>query len=433
MITFDAILPTLEKVLTQHGKLLDVIPQVLVNRDLFGRVRLIVDRKIAELPDTRALLDSFASDLSRALESHGYPFEELVLFESNLDRVLEGATCFPLREHAKVQILDRLATGSAWSRITNISESCPRVVFFSIKGGVGRSTALAITAWSLAEAGHRVLVLDLDLESPGLSSALVPRGHRPTYGITDWLVEDLVSNEGQLLSDMVLTSDLSRNGTILVAPAHGRDPGEYVAKLGRVWMSKADGAGGYEAWPQRLGRLLAKLEGEYKPDIVLIDSRSGIDEVASACVTELGAESVLLFTADGEQTWSGYKVLFEHWTRLGLVRSVRERLQCVGAMIQTDNGRAAFEHLREQSWSVFNTLYDAVPPGDSGGELFNFDKDDDTAPHYPLPIRWDRGFAGLRSIHSHLSELEPAMVNATFGSLTERLQTIVSGRGRAHE
>jgi Mrp family chromosome partitioning ATPase len=58
-------------------------------------------------------------------------------------------------------------------------------VFFSIKGGVGRSTALAATAWRLAQAGKRILVLDLDLESPGLSSSLLSPDRQPVYGITD--------------------------------------------------------------------------------------------------------------------------------------------------------------------------------------------------------------------------------------------------------
>lgn len=41
----------------------------------------------------------------------------------------------------------------------------------------------------------RVLVLDLDLESPGLSSALLPSERQPKYGITDWLIEDLLDSE----------------------------------------------------------------------------------------------------------------------------------------------------------------------------------------------------------------------------------------------
>jgi len=46
----------------------------------------------------------------------------------------------------------------------------------------------------LLRTGKRVLVLDLDLESPGLSSSLLPPDRQPMYGITDWLIEDLVDN-----------------------------------------------------------------------------------------------------------------------------------------------------------------------------------------------------------------------------------------------
>src|ERR1035438_2215790 len=44
------------------------------------------------------------------------------------------------------------------------------ITFYSFKGGVGRSMALINTAGILAgRRGFRVLVLDLDLEAPGLS------------------------------------------------------------------------------------------------------------------------------------------------------------------------------------------------------------------------------------------------------------------------
>ena len=42
------------------------------------------------------------------------------------------------------------------------------VTFYSYKGGTGRTMALANVAWILAANGQRVLVVDWDLESPGL-------------------------------------------------------------------------------------------------------------------------------------------------------------------------------------------------------------------------------------------------------------------------
>src|SRR5580692_217622 len=42
------------------------------------------------------------------------------------------------------------------------------VTFYSYKGGTGRTMALANTAWILASNGLKVLVVDWDLDSPGL-------------------------------------------------------------------------------------------------------------------------------------------------------------------------------------------------------------------------------------------------------------------------
>src|SRR5262244_1522720 len=51
-----------------------------------------------------------------------------------------------------------------------MSESSPGqiVTFYSYKGGSGRSMALANVAWILASEGAKVLVIDWDLEAPGL-------------------------------------------------------------------------------------------------------------------------------------------------------------------------------------------------------------------------------------------------------------------------
>jgi stress-induced morphogen len=44
------------------------------------------------------------------------------------------------------------------------------VTFYSLRGGVGRSTALAYTARILASRGRTVLCVDMDLEAPGLAA-----------------------------------------------------------------------------------------------------------------------------------------------------------------------------------------------------------------------------------------------------------------------
>ena len=48
------------------------------------------------------------------------------------------------------------------------------VTFYSYKGGTGRTMALANLAWILAANGKRVLIVDWDLESPGLHRYFAP-------------------------------------------------------------------------------------------------------------------------------------------------------------------------------------------------------------------------------------------------------------------
>src|SRR6202008_3846708 len=48
------------------------------------------------------------------------------------------------------------------------------ITFYSYKGGTGRSMALANVAFILASNGKRVLMLDWDLEAPGLHRYFAP-------------------------------------------------------------------------------------------------------------------------------------------------------------------------------------------------------------------------------------------------------------------
>ncbi|MGH8570711.1 MAG: AAA family ATPase, partial [Gammaproteobacteria bacterium] len=60
--------------------------------------------------------------------------------------------------------------------------------FYSYKGGVGRTLLLANVGMSLAQAGRRVLLWDLDVEAPGmhLIPALSPHPI-PARGFLEWL------------------------------------------------------------------------------------------------------------------------------------------------------------------------------------------------------------------------------------------------------
>jgi hypothetical protein len=201
-------------------------------------------------------------------------------------------------------------------------------------------------------------------------------------------------------------------------------------------MPKVGKNGLQETWPQRLDRLLNTLEAAQKPDVVLIDSRSGIDETASVCLTSLGASLILLFALDGDQTWSGYRMIFKHWLKIGAARAIRHRLQVVGAMIPELGASEYLNGLRDNAWDAFYTqLYDeiaadarTVPDG-----VWSFDRADDTGPHAPWAIRWHRGFASLASFHAGLGDLDCREINSVFGPLVDGVARAISTESDLHE
>ncbi len=426
MTTFDEILPKIGAILKRRARGLSGLKNPLVvNRDLKGRVCLVASEK----DRNKNILEPLSVELARVLAPHAFPPDRMILFERDISTFVREAQAVPQWDDLpQVLLVDRLAMEGDWGRVEHPETRALRVVFYSVKGGVGRTTALAAAAWHLANLGHRVLVVDLDLESPGLSTSLLPDGPaRPMYGLADWLVEDLVDNGEAVISHMVARSDISESGDVLVVPAHGQEPGEYLAKLGRIWMPKVSGHGHREPCYRRLGRALAHIEEQWAADVVLLDSRAGIDELASACLTRLGARLLLLFAVDSQQTWSSYRLLFSHWRGSGSVGAIRERLQIVGALMPVGKGAGEYaESLRDAAYTLFSEeVYDEAPAGLPSSELWSFDLNDEQAPHFPWRVSWNQGFFSVPSVYEQLRGADEVQVRPVFSDLFVRLQDIL--------
>ena len=397
-VSFDDVRRLAFKLLTAEAVPETVRPLYLV-RNLFGKVRISVSDAVEEDESCRDALQRLANGLGEVLGAHGHPPGNAVLF-------VEPALLADLDETAqKIEGLDRvywverLMTGGDWWTVNPRDAAPPpegprRYTLFSVKGGVGRSTTAALLAWRLARAGERVLVVDLDLESPGLSSAVLDPRTQPDFGVADWFVEDLVGQGERVIERMTAEPSWSRDfdGEVRIAPAHGSEPGEYLAKLGRVYMGHAG-----KSWSRRLGALLSRLEERHEPTFVLIESRSGLHDVAAATVTDLGA-AVLLFATDSVSTWTDYGILFRHWRDRGLATAIRERLSIASALTPELDTERYLQGFRQRAWDLFREhLYDEVDPSSPGDE-FSFGLDDEDAPHRPAPILWNRGLAAGASL-----------------------------------
>lgn len=162
------------------------------------------------------------------------------------------------------------------------------ITFYSYKGGVGRSFALANIAVLLARWGHRVLCVDWDLEAPGLHAYFRPMMDAdPAGGVID-LVDDF--RAGRRLPRDHRTR-LTGEGTLDLIAA-GRDDADYVDRVQRIdWESLyADGFGDY------LERCRELWTADY--DFVLLDSRTGVSDIGGICTAHLPDRLVVLFTAN---------------------------------------------------------------------------------------------------------------------------------------
>jgi cellulose biosynthesis protein BcsQ len=376
-------------------------------RDVYGRITFAVESSRDAYPlEASVILGNTASGLGAFAASKPVLFRDdfhdpdaIFNREQWHDTLFELPGTENRNSNLTVKLLDRQITGQEWSS-TDFKEPLgsrpPRVVFFSVKGGVGRSTALVILALHLAKSGKRVLLLDFDLESPGLSSLLLPDIAGTSLGLVDWFIETAVSPKDDLLKELISYSPLSDlvSGSIRVVSAAGRDDHSYLSKLSRVYadVSADDGR---KSFAERLIGLVEALEVLEKPDIVLIDSRGGLHDLAAVSIGSL-ADLALLFCADSQQSWDGYKHLFHFWQqRPSVLRNVRERLKVVYGMFPEANQHERAVQFKRRSWDLFReTLYDELPAGvQQSNDAFSFDETDDSAPHSPLKIRWNPRFA----------------------------------------
>lgn len=426
-VPFDSVRSRVVDVLQGSQEEIHGLREVYLIRNLYGKVRIAVSDEVRD-EARRNALSRLAVRLQEKLGAYAYPEETAVLFvdSERLKTLQEDSSKIESNVfESNAYWVDRLMTGGDWWTVSPLlPKGGPRrYTLFSVKGGVGRSTTAAVLAWRLARGGERVLVVDLDLESPGLSSALLDARTQPEFGVTDWFVEDLVGQGEQVIGRMAAHPPWSREleGDVQVVPAHGSEPGEYLAKLGRVYL----GAG--TAWAKRLSGLLSQLEDAHKPTVVLLESRSGLHDIAAATVTDLDA-TVLLFATDSESAWADYGILFRHWqSHDDLAKKIRERLFIVSALTPELDTELYLQRFQQKAWSLFRDhLYDEIAP-DNIGDDFSFGLDDEEAPHYPIPIHWNRGLAAGTSLRF----LDRAAVHQAYAAFLKWFDGEVSDNGYA--
>ena len=167
--------------------------------------------------------------------------------------------------------------------------------FYSFKGGVGRSMALANAAVELAKRGRRVLVVDFDLEAPGLDTfdVLRPPPGKAVPGIIDFVREFLdVDRAPDARGFLARLPDVGdRGGELWIMPS-GAQEASYAIRFNEIdWAElyeKRDGYLLFEDLKAQWGKIV-------NPDYVLVDSRTGHTDTGSICTRQLPDAVAILF------------------------------------------------------------------------------------------------------------------------------------------
>lgn len=137
------------------------------------------------------------------------------------------------------------------------------VSIHSFRGGTGKSNTTANVSAMLASLGHRVGVMDADIQSPGIHNLFGLSGDEVTASLNDFLWHGKPITE--IAHDVTDSLDAPVGGRIYLIPS-SMQPGEITRVLRE----------GYDA--QLLTAGVRQLVQELELDVLLIDTHPGLNE-----------------------------------------------------------------------------------------------------------------------------------------------------------
>ena len=287
--------------------------------------------------------------------------------------------------------LAKQSTASPWP----LREQTPTIVsFYSYKGGVGRSTLVAIVAAILARAGENVVVVDLDLEAPGQQTLF---GAQPSRGVIDYVTEHIALGSSDLAGLLIDVTPQApgAQGTIHLAAA-GTVDWSYVEKISRLDFVAHTEGGNESPVHEALGALLKGVKSDLRPDWVLLDARTGIHDLGGLAMHAFAHIDVLL-GREGAQSADGLRLCLQALARRRAPEDIRTLIVHALAPAPLDDAYSLpiQEAFRNAAYELFKgTVYQPVDDRELPAA------DDAGAPHTPYPIPLDPTLGRLETLVS---------------------------------
>jgi tetratricopeptide (TPR) repeat protein/cellulose biosynthesis protein BcsQ len=202
------------------------------------------------------------------------------------------------------------------------------ITFYSYKGGTGRSMAVANVAWILASNGKKVLVVDWDLEAPGLHRYFYPflldKDLTSSEGLVDFVIDFAIeaatpdqgdkpdkdwykTHTNMLRYAVSLDWQFPGSGTLDLIPA-GRQGPSYAEHVNSFnWQNFYERLGGGAF----LEAVKDNMRAEY--DYILIDSRTGVSDTSGICTVQMPDILVICFTLNYQSIEGAAAVASSAW------------------------------------------------------------------------------------------------------------------------
>lgn len=240
--------------------------------------------------------------------------------------------------------------GNLINPIQKVNSSLPVVTFYSYKGGVGRSTSLASCASYLSiHYKKRIVILDCDFEAPGFTNFFLEDPSSPLY--KNGLVEYFLDSEDEIVNlnnyYWEASKKFSGGGEIYVFPAGNLDDEEvagdifkthrshYLNGLTRIDMFSPDILVG------QFVRLFDHIKERINPDLILIDSRTGFNDIFGISAFRL-SNLVVGFFGNSVQTKPGLNFFLDT-----LLQPNAPQLLIANSIIPQANKRKWFSLFKE--------------------------------------------------------------------------------------
>lgn len=275
---------------------------VRVRSAAWGWIKLYVVSKIFEEQaedDRQSRIDGILNEIGFTLDE--FPFQECFLFTPDeaqgKDEFMQ--TYF---EQLPLPLWSDILLAPEPSEPVTLSDDNVRpliVTFYSFKGGVGRTTSLALVASALVRQSYRVVLIDFDLEAPGLSF-LFPSPSEPTLGILDYLHQQLFDPDTTplTLDDFYYRVEVPSRGELYVLPAGKFDEG-YIHRLADLDLRML-----YQRDKNPFRQLIEHINKEIDPDVILIDARTGFNEMGAIALLDSADLGTICFLPS-KQSYQG--------------------------------------------------------------------------------------------------------------------------------